>query len=337
VALANKIKELYYYKNRGGNSAVNVVLMRFFRIITETEKNNILSGNSRFKKYFEELPPDMYEAELKEQFDIFGWPAGIADIDHPQTFNEKIQWLKIHDSTSLKARLADKYLVREWVAGKIGEEHLVPLTGGPWKCGEDIDFDSLPGKFVLKANHGTGMNLIVKDKCTLDINKTVKIANGWLNTLFGWRGMEAQYFKIPHLLVAEEYLEQMDGNLLDYKIYCCNGKPSYILVVGDRNHKTHDGKMAIYDTDWKRQDFSTGDYPEYEYNLQRPEKLNELLDIAGILAEGFMFVRVDLYVIGDEIKFGEMTFTPGNGWFSWKPAEANLEVGGKIQLQMDKQ
>lgn len=286
----------------------------------------------KFYKYFEKLPSSEYAEELKTQLRLFVNNGLSYDIDNPKTFNEKIQWLKIHDVTDLKVKLADKYAVREWVAETLGSEYLIPLVGGPWLKGEDINFNELPNQFVLKANHASGRNLIIKDKNTMNIDEVVTTVNKWMSTLYGWRGMETQYFPIQRKIIAEKYIEQMDGNLLDYKIYCHNGEPLYFQMIGDRNLQTHDGRLAFYDTDWKLCDFNTGDYPDYEHELDRPKNISELLDVARILSKNFYYVRVDLYDINGKIYFGEMTFTPGNGFLPWKPSSANIEMGNKLAI-----
>lgn len=322
-----------YYLKRGGCRCAFFVMMQKLKGRDYRENPNIM-GN-KFYKYFETLPVTKYPDELKEQISLFVKDGSSYDIDYPKSFNEKIQWLKIHDATLLKTTLADKFAVRQWVGEKIGDKYLIPLVGGPWSCGEDIDFDTLPNQFVLKANHASGRNLIIKDKSKINAQEVVQTVNKWMSTLYGWWGMENHYFPIDRKIIAEQYIEQLDGNLLDYKIYCCNGEPLYFQMIGDRNPQTHDGRLAFYDTEWNLCDFNTGDYPDYEYKLDKPECINELLEIARILSKDFYYVRVDLYVIKDQIYFGEMTFTPGNGFLPWKPSDANISMGKKLFLPID--
>lgn len=257
------------------------------------------------------------------------------DLNSPGSFNEKIQWLKIYDNTPLKTKLVDKYAVREWVKDKIGEEYLIPLAckDAVWDSADEIDFAKLPEQFVLKANHGSRMNLIVKNKADYNVNDIKKMAQTWLDTTYGWFGFETQYFDVPRKIIAEKYMEQIDGNLLDYKIYCFNGEPTYFQMIGDRDHINHTGRLAFYDTGWNLMDFDSGDYPPYERLLEKPENLRELIDISHILSEGFKFVRVDLYDIDGKIYFGEMTFTPGNGILPWRPDEANEKLGELLNLE----
>lgn len=322
-----------YYLKRGGVYCALSILRQKFRGGIFMDDDDIM-GN-RFYEYFENLSETQYAEELKQQLKLFVKNGSTYNIDDPTTFNEKIQWLKIHDSTELKTMLADKYAVRKWIESKIGGDYLIPLVGGPWQNGWEIDFDKLPDKFVLKANHACGRNLIIKDKRKVDRQEIISIVNKWMKTLYGWRGMETHYFSIDRKIIAEQYIEQMDGNLLDYKIYCHNGEPLYFQMIGDRNFQTHEGRLAFYDTEWNLCDFNTGDYPEYEHDLEKPKHIRELLDIARILSKDFIYVRVDLYVLDERIYFGEMTFTPGNGFLPWKPADANVAMGKKLILPID--
>lgn len=198
-----------------------------------------------------------------------------------------------------------------------------------WDSFDEINFGELPDKFVLKANHGSGMNLIVKDKSRLNMAKAKKMISEWMNTPYAYsNGFELQYKNIPRKIIAEQYIEEMDGNLYDYKIHCFMGKPTYIQVIGDRNMEKHTGFQGFFDTNWNLQDFTEGSYPVYGRKLPRPGKLGEMLGIAEKLAREFQYVRVDLYCIEDNIKFGELTFTPASGvHLNWKPEETDEEWG----------
>lgn len=283
--------------------------------------------------YYKNLPLSQYDKELKEQIKLFFPKAKEYDIDSPSTFNEWIQHFKVsmtEEELALKTRLSDKYAVREWIASKIGTKHLIPLVGGPWKRGEDIDFDALPEKFVLKANHGSGMNLVVKDKSKLDKEMAVRECNKWINTLFGWLGIEA-YFHIPKCIIAEEYIEQSNGDLMDYKIHCFHGRPRIIQIIWERDFQSHTAKEAFFDMDWKRGSLMYHTYEQYEEAPARPKRLNEMVNIAEKLSSGFQYVRVDLYDVNDKIYFGEMTFTPGNGFGNWEGDYSERYVGKMME------
>lgn len=283
----------------------------------------------KLQHYYSKLTPKDYKRELNEWWKEYG--ESHNEIDSPQTFNEKIQWLKFYDSTPIKTRLADKYLVRNWVKEQVGEKYLIDLLG-VYDRFEEIDFDILPNQFVLKANHGSGMNIIVRDKHQFNKRYVQRETDRWMDTVFGYEGMEIHYFNIPRKIMIEKYIEQVDGKLFDYKIHCFNGKPEYIQIIGDRDLRTHAAYEAFFDLDWNMMDFHYT-YPIYKRKIARPGRLDELLRIAGILCKGFKYVRVDLYIIDESIKFGEMTFTPANGNDRWNPPEADYRLGRLINLE----
>lgn len=270
----------------------------------------------RDKCYLSMEPEEIKRAVAEQYVQIMREPI---DIDEPKTFNQKIQWLKIYDTTPEKTRLADKYLVREWIQEQIGQEYLIPLLG-VWKSADAIDFDTLPERFCLKANHGSGMNYVVEGKSRLteaDKRKIRKMADGWMRNPFHAISLEFQYRDIPRRIIAEKYIEEMDGNLYDYKIHCFHGEPKIIQLIGDRNLSGHTAKEAYFDTEWNRNDLMYNTYDQYVDTPEKPGNLDEMLRIARVLSRDFIYVRVDLYDIDGEIKFGEMTFTPAAGYGTW--------------------
>lgn len=276
--------------------------------------------------YYEDLFTNKYEKELKLWYKER--TGEELNLQNPKTFNEKIQWMKLYDSTPLKTRLADKYLVREWVAEKIGEEYLIPLLG-VWDSFEDIDFDKLPERFVLKANHGYNWNYIVKDKSTFDKNDARAKFAEWLNTNFAFKGLEIQYMNIPPKIIAEEYLENGDSDLYDYKVFCFGGKAESIMYLSERKQGL---KMAFFDLEWHKLPF-TYSYPRNEADIAKPKNLDLLIKLAEKLSAGFPHVRVDFYILNDgSLKFGEMTFTTANGMCKWNPPEQNRIYGDLIKL-----
>jgi glycosyltransferase involved in cell wall biosynthesis len=246
------------------------------------------------------------------------------DLTHPKTYNEKVQWFKLYGVTPLHKLLSDKYLVRDWVEQRIGLGYLVPLLG-VWDKAEDIDFDRLPEKFVLKANHGCGYNLIVKNKETLNRRFAVTKANSWLLRDFAFStGFEMQYHGITRKLVAEAYLENGDGDLYDYKVWCFQGRAVFIMFLMNRKEGL---QMSFYDREWNLTPVSY-DYPRCEKAIPRPDNLDELLAAAEKLAAGFPHVRVDFYRMDDgRLYFGEMTFTPFSGVCRWEPPEYDRILG----------
>lgn len=277
-----------------------------------------------------ETPPEKYKEELIK---IYGLRTGEKlHLGNPRTFNEKIQWLKLYDTTPLKTRLADKYLVREWVKEKIGEQYLIPLLG-VWDNFNDICVEDLPERFVLKANHGCGCNIVVKNKMEVNWKEVKEKFDYWMSLNYAFlAGFEMQYLNIQPRIIAEQYMENTGGGLTDYKIYCFQGQPLYIQTMRDRKPGKHIAKIGIYNIEWELQPFILNNVQD-EKVMDKPVCLEEMLQVAKILSEGFAFVRVDLYVLDNgEIKFGEMTFTPASGFGRWSPPAADRIMGEKICL-----
>lgn len=308
----------------------------FKRILVHLRLKNDVPKNINCQKihsketqyeYFKNLPSEQYANELKLWFEKV--TGNKLNLDNPKTFNEKIQWLKLYDSTPLKTKLADKYLVREWVEEKIGSEYLIPLLG-VWNEFDEIDFNKLPNSFVLKANHGCGWNIIVKDKSKFNIEEARKKFNNWMKLNFAFRvGLELQYMNIKPKIIAEKYLENGNEDLYDYKVFCFNGKAESIMFLSERKHGL---KMAFYDLNWKKLPFVYS-YPINKMNIPKPKNLDLLIKLSEKLAEGFAHVRVDFYILNDgSLKFEEMTFTSASGTCKWQPAEQNKIYGDLIKL-----
>lgn len=291
-------------------------------------------GTGDFKRYLyrvaKKADPKDYPELLKKRYRLE--TGEKLDYSHLQTYNEKIQWLKMYESTPLKTQLADKYRVREWISEKIGEQYLIPLLG-VWDKFDDIDFDTLPDQFVLKCNHGCGYNYVIKDKKAMDREYARKKFEYWLkrNYAFVSCRLELHYKDIKPCIIAEKYIEQMDGNLFDYKIHVFNGEPKIIQVIGDRDLNHHKAKEIFLTPDWKPAELMYHTYDQYAEPPERPDNMDEMLRIAGILGSEFRYVRVDLYNISGEIKFGEMTFAPKSGFGKWK-GQAGLLVGSWIDI-----
>jgi hypothetical protein len=298
------------------------------------EKSGILKGKSGLARsaYFNKLDENQFEDELKEWF--LKLTGEVIDLEHPVTFNEKIQWLKLYDNTPIKARLADKYRVRSWIAEKIGEKYLIPLLG-VWENFDQIDFNALPDKFVLKANNGCGRNLIIKDKRNIEIKKIKKKIDRWMSNNYAFsHGFELQYKDIPPKVIAEEYIENSAGDLYDYKVHCFSGEPRYIQFIKGRFTNAEE---IFYNEKWEITDFVKKGRQILASTEKKPEQLEEMLSISRVLSEGFIYVRIDFYLLpSHNIYFGEMTFTPGSGTFKWNPPEANLKLGELIRLPGNK-
>lgn len=246
------------------------------------------------------------------------------DWNNLKAYTEKMQWAKLYDATQIKTNLSDKYVVRNWVADKIGKEYLIPLLGN-WKNFDEIDFNNLPNQFVLKTNHGSGTVFIVKDKNTINKNECRKKFNDWMKTDYSYAtGFEMQYSKIKRQIIAEKYLESEYGELQDYKFLCFDNKPYFCWVdIGRFNNHTRN----VYNLDWELQPWNQYTYKNYKIPIEKPKNFEKMVEIAEILCQGFSHVRVDLYNIDGQIYFGEMTFSNGSGFDRIIPDKYDYMLG----------
>lgn len=251
----------------------------------------------------------------------------------PKSFYDKIFWLSCNTDTTIWSLLADKYRVREFVTEKIGEKYL-PTLYGVYDSVEEIDYSKLPKSFVIKTNNGCASNFLVRDKENTDLAKISKELNYWLKFPYGELTGQRHYSRIEPKIIAEEFMFQKDNPkaaLIDYKFYCFDGKPMYCNVLSERVFNTHHFRKHMYDMDWKPiPSFFAEKGRELLKEIDKPKTFEEMKKVAAILAEGFKYVRVDLYEINGEIKFGEMTFMPGMdmGWNE----ETQLHFGSLIKL-----
>lgn len=258
------------------------------------------------------------------------------DIRNPQTFNEKIQWLKLYDRKSEYTMMVDKCEVKKYVANLIGEEHIIP-TLGVWESFDKIDFDKLPNQFVLKCTHDSGGVVICIDKSTLNKRAARKKLNKGLNRNYFWTGREWPYKNVMPRIIAETYLEgDVDKDLRDYKIHCFHGEPKYLQVIGKRDLSNHTGKQLFYTFGWEDAGWAFGDYPPYPYELERPKHLDEMYEVAKSLSRNIKYVRVDLYEINGQVYFGEITFHPASGFYQFNDyynEETDLMLGSLINIE----
>lgn len=300
----------------------------FKDIFVVRELPNMVAGDN----YYQALTKEEYPSAVSQWFRGCGQ---TLNLENPITFNEKIQWLKIYGDVEFMSKLADKYRVREYVAEKIGKQYLIPLLG-VWDNFDDIDFKKLPNQFVLKCNHGCEYNIIVKSKEDFNCEKAKIKIEKWMSEDYGIvGGFETQYSLIPRKIIAEEYIEQIDGGLYDYKIHCFNGEPQFIQVIGERDLEKHKGFQMIFDLDWNEQYFTLSYYPKFKHRIEKPSNLKEMLDVSRKLSDGQIYARVDLYDLKNEIKFGELTFTPGSGAYPYNEfwrKEDNEMLGKLIKL-----
>ena len=256
------------------------------------------------------------------------------NLENPQTFNEKMQWLKLYYHDPIMTISSDKYLAREYIKETVGEEYLVPLIG-VWDRVEDIDFDKLPNQFVLKVNWGSGQNIIVKDKTQLDIEEAKNKLRDWMHPTSNhyYYSYEWCYKNIKPKIICEKYIEQSDGNLLDYKIFCFNGKPQYIQVHVNR---FTDHSCCTYDTNWNNQHFNPGIEKLYEYDIEKPNNLDIMLKYAALFSSKFIFLRIDFYYINNKTYIGELTIYPGSGLEKFSNYNVDVLLGSILELPKEK-
>ncbi|MBD5550038.1 MAG: glycosyl transferase [Lachnospiraceae bacterium] len=256
------------------------------------------------------------------------WP----NIDKPQTFNEKLQWLKLYDRKPEYTKMVDKYEVKKYIADLIGKEFVIP-TLKIYDSSDEINFEELPEQFVLKCNHNSSIGLyICRDKSSINEKKIKRELQDGIEQDFYLHGREWPYKNVVRKIICEKYL--VDGKqkeLIDYKFYCFNGQPKFLYVSqGLENHKT--AKISFLNLDWTFADFYRSDYEPFEEIPEKPQNYEKMIEIAKVLSKGIPFVRVDLYEVKNRIYFGELTLTPCSGMIPFMPQEADLRLGEMLEL-----
>ena len=267
---------------------------------------------------------ELLEEELADQLGY------RPNLDNPRTYNEKILWMKLYEENPLITVCCDKYAVKQYVAEHISPDLVVPVLGA-WDDPSQIDFDRLPNQFVLKVNWSSGYNIIVKDKRNLDIAEAVRKLTEWMQphknsyySAFNWG-----YMNMKPVVFAEKYIEQIDGQVYDYKFCMTNGELLYTLIATDRDSNL---TKDYFDEQFQHLPVMSGGNPHADPLPQKPKNYDRMLEIARELAKPFLFVRVDFYEVGDSIYLGEMTFYPGGGQLPLEPAEWEYTWGDKIRL-----
>lgn len=252
------------------------------------------------------------------------------NLKNPATYNEKLQWIKLHDRNPLMPKCCDKYAVREHVARKGCGEILNKLLWQGFRP-EEIPFDSLPERFVIKVTHGSSFNIICKDKSQLNRDEVISRCNQWLKARFLEAYGEWFYGIEKPRIIVEEYLDDGTARLRDYKVYCFHGKPRYIGVdSGDVSRGEH--YKDIYDPEWNLLPGYQMAYPNSGKALPRPAELDELLKYASILSQDFLHARTDFYIVNGRVVFGEITFTNSAGFGRVAPEKFALEMGSWLTL-----
>lgn len=253
------------------------------------------------------------------------------NLKNPQTYNEKLQWLKLYDRKPEYTTVVDKYSVKEYVAQKIGQEFIIP-TLGIWNDADEIDFDALPDEFVLKCTHDCGGLVICKDKSKLNVQEAKKKLSKSLKFEYFYVGREWPYKNVKPRILAEAYMEDADtGELRDYKFYCFGGKPKVMLMATDRQTDGEESKYDFYDMEFNHLDLRRGHINSQKV-VEKPKTFENMRKLAELLSAEFPYVRVDLYEVNGKNYFGELTFFPGNGMVPFEPEEWDYTFGNWLQL-----
>lgn len=275
--------------------------------------------------------PDKWYLFFRFKNRVGYWPH----LNHPRTFNEKLQWLKLNDRHAEYTQMVDKIDAKKYVASIIGDKYIIP-TLGVWNSVDEIEWDKLPNQFVIKVSSDSGGIVVCKDKQTLDIERAKeKLSNGWGKNYYV-HNKEYPYRDLTPRIIAEEYKEDESGyELRDYKIFCFNGEPKILFVASDRQNAGEDTKFDFFDLNWNHLPFTNG-HPNSKEHIAKPKNFEEMLEIAKKLSVGIPQVRIDLYNCNGQIYFGEITFFHWSGMTAFDPVEWDFKLGKMIKLPCDK-
>lgn len=297
-------------------------------MIEQLKKIMAFLKRERKNRTLRNLEPTKYGDFLKKEYKER--TGETLNLKNPETYTEKMQYNKINLATPLKTKLADKYKVRSWIAEKIGDQYLIPLLG-VWDSYSAIPFDKLPQKFVMKTNHGAGWNLIVEDKNKLNHKEEKKRFDRWLKMNFAFfTDLQLQYRDIEPKIVVEEFIQDSDGRLPEYKFFCFDGVAYYCWEILGRGTVEY---RNIYDMDWNLQPWTFSGHDNTPFETSKPKNFDKMVELAERLSQDFSHVRVDFYNVDGKIYFGEMTFTSTGGYRLIHPKKYNYMLGNLWNLE----
>jgi len=282
----------------------------------------------RTLKKISHVVPDKMYISLRYRKRLGEWP----DLNNPKNYNEKLQWLKLYDRNPEYTTMVDKFEAKKYIAEKVGEQYVIP-TIGVWNSFDEIDFDALPNRFVLKCTHDSGGLVICRNKEELDIKAVKKKINESLRENYYWQGREWPYKNVIPRIIAEAYLEEEGDDseekcLTDYKFFCFNGIPKIMYRSQD---KAKEPRTDFFDMDYNHLTIRMKD-PNSEILPPKPEEFELMKRLAEIFAKGHPHIRVDFYVVNKQVYVGELTFYHCSGFAPIKPVEWSLRLGEWIQL-----
>jgi len=253
------------------------------------------------------------------------------NLENPQTFNEKLQWLKLNYRNPDLPMMVDKFEVKKYVSSLIGEEYVIP-TLGIWNKFDDINFDSLPQKFVLKTTHDQGGVVICKDRNKFDLVSAKKKIEKHLKKNLFVLSREWPYKNVKPRIIAEEYMEDVStGELKDYKFFCFNGEPKLLYVASDRQNKAEGIKFDYFDLDFNKLNITQA-YAHSTRTIDKPKSFDKMIKFSGILSKNLPHVRVDFYEINGQLFFGELTFFHHGGFVPFYPEKWDYTLGSYLTL-----
>lgn len=269
------------------------------------------------------LMPDKYYLSVL----YYKWLGKKINWKNPQTFTEKLQWLKLYNRNPLYTTLVDKYKVKGWVSDKIGEKYVVP-TLGVWNHYNEIDFDELPNQFVLKCTHDSGSVIICKDKATFDKNAAKEKLEKALSQNFYWWAREWPYKRVKHRIIAEKFINRNNGSMIiDYKFWCFGGKPVYMYCTVKDDHIFEN----YYNMNFEAVNIPHG-FPRHFPEFEKPSNFEQMKTFAARLSQGIPFVRIDFYCIENQLYFGEYTFFDWGGFLDFSEKQQDFELGQLIKI-----
>lgn len=296
--------------------------MSAIKVLFNNPKGFAIEALMRYNRFFS----DKMYLRLMFHLKMGYWP----NLKHPKTFSEKLQWLKLYNRRPEYKMMVDKAAVKDYVAGLIGKQYIIP-TLGIWERPENINWESLPNQFVLKTTHGGGSTgvVICKNKTIFDRNKAITKLNEAMKQDIWGKLREWPYKDMHKQIIAEQYLEDESGNLTDYKFYCFNGKVKYCETITGRFTKK---QIDFFDLDWNHEEFTFNGYEFADERPIKPECFDTLVEVAGKLCKDKPYSRIDLYVVGNKVYFGEITFFPASGFRGFHPYDWNNRLGNMITL-----
>lgn len=285
-----------------------------------------------FKQIFHDVFVKMLSVLSDESYIRIRWKRRMRyklNLESPRTFNEKLQWIKLHDRNPIYTTMVDKYKVKDYVGNIIGNQHVIPILG-VWDSVDDIVWDKLPNQFVIKCSHDCGGMVICKDKHNLDVEKAKKKLRRCMKKNYYLESREWPYKNVVPKIFAEEYKEDSFGELRDYKWFCFNGEPKALFIAADRTKK-EETKFDFFDVNFNHLPIRNG-HPNSLEKIEKPKGFEKMKELASKLSKGIPEVRVDFYDVNGQVYFGEFTFFHWGGMMPFEPEEWDYKFGSWIIL-----